>query len=71
MKNISKKLDKTLDFIEVASQGWEGGITTLWDTRVISVLAMEATKSYIATEIQVIGNSETYLYVNVYGPQRL
>eukprot|EP00253_Pinus_taeda_P022097 PITA_22097 len=71
MKSISKKLGKPLDFIEVASQGWEGGITTLWDTRAISVLASEANRAYIATEIQIIGNSETYLCVNVYGPQRL
>eukprot|EP00253_Pinus_taeda_P028496 PITA_28496 len=54
MKSISKKLGKPLDFIEVASQGWEGGITTLWDTRAISVLASEATRAYIATEIQII-----------------
>eukprot|EP00253_Pinus_taeda_P015169 PITA_15169 len=54
MENISKKLGKPLNFIEVASQRWEGGITTLWDTRVISVLSMEATRSYIDTEIHVI-----------------
>eukprot|EP00253_Pinus_taeda_P026358 PITA_26358 len=71
MANISKKLGKPLDFIEVANQRWEGGITTLWDTRVISVLATEATRSYIAMKIQVIVNSETYLCINVYGPQRL
>eukprot|EP00253_Pinus_taeda_P020055 PITA_20055 len=57
MENISKKLGKPIDFIEVASQRWEGGITTLWDTRVVSVLSMEATRSYIATEIQVIGET--------------
>lgn len=68
MKSISKRLGKPLDFIKVASQGWEGGITTLWDTRAISVLASEATRAYIATEIQIIGNFETYLRVNVYGP---
>eukprot|EP00253_Pinus_taeda_P010671 PITA_10671 len=55
MANISKKLGKPIDFIEVASQRWEGGITTLWDTRVVSVLSMEATRSYIAMAVQVIG----------------
>eukprot|EP00253_Pinus_taeda_P007220 PITA_07220 len=54
MGNINKKLGKPIDFIEVASQRWEGGITTLWDTRVVRVLSMEATRSYIATKIQVI-----------------
>eukprot|EP00253_Pinus_taeda_P022648 PITA_22648 len=55
MVNISKKLGKPIDFIEVASQGWEGGITTLWDTKVVSILSMEATRSFIATEVQIIG----------------
>eukprot|EP00253_Pinus_taeda_P012441 PITA_12441 len=71
IKIISQKLGKPLDFIEVASTGWEGGITTFWDSRTISVLASEATHAYIATEIQITGNSDTYLCVNVYGPQRL
>eukprot|EP00253_Pinus_taeda_P026308 PITA_26308 len=71
IKSISQKLGKPLDFIEVASTDWEGGITTFWDSRTISFLASEATHAYIATEIQITGNSETYLCVNVYGPQRL
>eukprot|EP00253_Pinus_taeda_P027896 PITA_27896 len=71
IKSISQKLGKPLDFIEVASSGWEGDITTFWDSRTINVLASEATHAYIATEIQITGNSETYLCVNVYGPQRL
>eukprot|EP00253_Pinus_taeda_P033102 PITA_33102 len=71
IKSISKKLGKPLNFMEVASQGGEGGITTFWDTRNISVIASEATHAYIATEIQITGNSKTYLCVNVYGPQRL
>ena len=71
IKIISQKLGKPLDFMEVASHGWEGGITTFWDTRTISVLASGATHAYIATEIRITGNSETYLCVNVYGPQRL
>ncbi len=71
IKIISQKLGKPLDFIEVAITGWEGGITTFWDSRTISVLASEATHAYIATEIQITGNSETYFCVNVYGPQRL
>eukprot|EP00253_Pinus_taeda_P011321 PITA_11321 len=71
IKIISQKLGRPLDFIEVASTGWEGGITTFWDSRTISVLTSEATHAYIATEIQITGNSETYFCVNAYGPQRL
>lgn len=71
MENISKRLGKPIEFIEVASQGWEGGIATLWDTRVVGIFSMEATRSFVATEVQMIGNSETYLCINVCGPQRL
>eukprot|EP00253_Pinus_taeda_P009477 PITA_09477 len=71
IKSISQKLGRPLDFMEVSSHGWEGGITTFWDTRTISVLASKATHAYIATEIQITGNSQNYLCVNVYGPQRL
>jgi len=71
LENITKKLGKTIKYIDIASQGWEGGIATLWDSRVIEIISMEATRSYIATEFQLTGNSETYLCINVYGPQRL
>lgn len=33
--NISKKLGKAIKYIDIAGQGWEGGIETLWDSRVI------------------------------------
>lgn len=71
MVNISKRLGKHIEFIEVASQGWEGGIVSLWDTRVVNILSMEATRFFVAMEAQMIGNSETYLCTNVYGPQKL
>lgn len=71
LENITKKLGKTIKYIDIASQGWEGGIATLWDSRVIEITSMEATRSYIATEFQLTGNYETYLCINVYGPQRL
>ena len=32
---------------------------------------MEAARSFIATEVQITGNSDTYLCINVYSPQRL
>ena len=57
--------------MEIASHGWEGGLVTLWDTRVINILLAEATRSFIALETQLIGNSEAYLCTKVYGPQKL
>lgn len=71
LEKISKKLGRFIKFTDIASQGWEGGIETLWDSRTIDIISMEATRAYIATEVQLTGNSETYLCINVYGPQRL
>ena len=45
LENITKKLGKSIKYIESASHGWEGGIATLWDSRVIEITSMEATRS--------------------------
>lgn len=66
--NISKKLGKHMEYLEATRNGWEGGLITLWNPEVIKILSSEATKSFIVVEAQVIGNSETYLCTNVYGP---
>lgn len=66
--NASKKLGRQMEYLETASHGWEGGLVTLWNPHVIKILSFEATRSFIAIEVQVIGNSETYLCTNVYGP---
>lgn len=71
MENISKRLGKQVKYMEVASQGWEGGLVSIWDFRAINILATEAKRSYIAMETQIIGNSKTYLCTNVYGPQTI
>lgn len=60
-----------MEYLETASNGWEGGLITLWNTQVIKILSSEAARSFIAVEAQVVGNSETYLCTNVYGPQKL
>ena len=69
--NISKKLGKHMEYMETASNGWEGGLITLWNLQVINILSSEATRSFIAVEAQVVGNSDTYLCTNVYRPHKL
>jgi len=66
--NISKKLGKHMEYLEIASNGWKGDLITLWNPQVIKILSFEATRSFIVVEAQVVGNSETYLCTNVYGP---
>jgi len=68
--NISKKLGKRMEYFEIESNGWEGDLVILWNPQVIQLLSFEVAKSYIAIEVQVVGNLETYLCTNVYGPQK-
>eukprot|EP00253_Pinus_taeda_P033709 PITA_33709 len=71
IKNTSKKLGRQMEYLENASHGWEWGLVTLWNPHVIKILFFEATRHFISLEVQVIGNSETYLCTNIYGPQKL
>eukprot|EP00253_Pinus_taeda_P001936 PITA_01936 len=70
MAKINKKIGRNIDYLEVESQGREGGLATLWNTRDIQVISAEANKHFIVVEAQIIVNSESFLCVNVYGPQR-
>eukprot|EP00253_Pinus_taeda_P008550 PITA_08550 len=70
MAKINKKIGRNINYLEVESQGREGDLATLWDTRDIQVISAEANKHFIAMEAQMTGNSESFLCVNVYGPQR-
>ena len=70
MATISKKIGRNINYLEVEIHGQEGGLAMLWDTRDIQVISAEANKHFIAMEVQTTGNSESFLCVNVYGPQR-
>jgi len=71
MENISKKLWKRMEYIEITSAGWEGGLAILWNPQVLQLISFEAARSHISIEVQMVGNPSTYLCTNVYGPQKL
>eukprot|EP00253_Pinus_taeda_P008283 PITA_08283 len=48
MAKINKKIGRNINYLEVESQGREGGLATLWDTRDIQVISAEANKQFIA-----------------------
>lgn len=60
-----------MEYVETTRNGWYGGLITPWNPQVIRILSSDATRSFIAVEAQVVGNSETYLCTNVYSPQKL
>eukprot|EP00253_Pinus_taeda_P015714 PITA_15714 len=43
----------------------------MWDSREIQMLSVEANKHFMAVEFQPIGNSGSFLCVNIYNPQKL
>ena len=43
----------------------------IWNPQAIQLISSEAARSHISIEVQIVGNSETYLCTNVYGPQKL
>lgn len=65
------KLGRNFEVIEIESKGREGGLATFWDTRRYQVVAAEASKNYLAMEVQPTGNSSSFLCINIYSPQRL
>eukprot|EP00253_Pinus_taeda_P019787 PITA_19787 len=71
ISNLCRKLGRHMEVLENESQGREGGLATMWDSREIQMLSVEANKHYLAVEFQPIGNSGSFLCINIYSPQKL
>eukprot|EP00253_Pinus_taeda_P035653 PITA_35653 len=71
INNLRRKLGSHMEVLENESQGREGGIATMWDSREIQMLSVEANKHFMAVEFQPIGNYGSFLCVNIYSPQKL
>ena len=57
--------------LEVKVEKTTGGILTLWNPQKIGIVDAEASRNYLSVVIQPVGDRDTYLVMNVYGPQRL
>lgn len=44
---------------------------TLWNPLKIGIIDAEASRNYLSVVIQPVGDRETYLVMNVYGPHRM
>eukprot|EP00253_Pinus_taeda_P023359 PITA_23359 len=71
IEKLRVRLGRNFKFLEIESNGREGGLATFWDTRRYQVLVAEASKNYLAMEVQPTGNSSSFLCINVYSPQKL
>eukprot|EP00253_Pinus_taeda_P022169 PITA_22169 len=68
---LCRKLGRNMEVLENVSQGREGGLATMWDIKEIQMLSAEANKHFMAVEFQPIGNSRSFLCINIYSPQKL
>eukprot|EP00253_Pinus_taeda_P032924 PITA_32924 len=71
IKEIHNKWLNRYEFLEVKAEHTAGGILTLWNPNKLDILDAEASREYLSVVIQPIGDKETYLVTNFYGPQRL
>lgn len=71
IKEIHSKWLNSFEFIEVKAENTIGGIVTLWNPQKIGIIDVEASRDYLSVVMQPMGDKETYLVTNVYGPQKM
>ncbi len=71
VRQIHSKWFSRFEFLEVKEENTTGGILTLWDTLKIGIIDAEASRNYLSVVIRPVGERDTYLVTNVYGPQRI
>jgi exonuclease III len=69
METISQQQWRKYKMVAIRGHQMAGGILTLWNPQVLSLIAAEATRHTLTVCMQLIGNTEVILCTNVYGPQ--
>ena len=71
LRQIHSKWLNRFEFLEVKEENIVGGILTLSNPTKIGILDAEASRNYLSVVIQLVGDRDTYLVTNIYGPQRI
>jgi len=71
VRQIHSKWLSSYEFIELKAENTAGGSLTLWSPHKIGILDAEASRNYLSIVIQLVGERDTFLVTNVYGPQRI
>ena len=71
VREIHNKWLNRFEFLEVKADNTVGGILALWNPQNIGIIDAEASRNYLSVIIQPMGDRDTYLVTNVYGPQRM
>ena len=69
MEAINKQQWCKYKMVAIGGHQMAGGILTLWNPQVLSLIAAKATRHTLTIHMQIIGNTEVILCTNVYGPQ--
>ena len=69
LDEVGKHLDRHLEYLAVEGSGMSGGLATFWTPKTLHLLNAKATKTFLALEMQVIGEKGTFMFTNVYSPQ--
>jgi len=68
MEAISKQQWHKYKMVAIEGHQMAGGILTLWNPQVLSLIAAEVTRHTLTVCMQIIGNTEVILCTNVYEP---
>jgi hypothetical protein len=69
METINQQQWPKNKMVAIVGHQMVGGILTLWNPQVLSLIAAKATRDTLTVCMQLIGNIEVILCTNVYGPQ--
>ena len=69
IREIHNKWLTKYAYLEVKAINSAGGILTLWYPQKLGILDAKAARNYLSLVCQPIGDKETYMITNVYGPQ--
>jgi len=71
LKQIHSRWMDRFEFLEVKVENTVGRILTLWHPQKISILDVDASRNYLSIILQLVGAVDTFLFTNVYRPQRI
>ena len=70
IRDIHNKWLCKYEYLEVKANNSAGGILTQWDPQKFGILEAEPSRNYLSLVCSPVGDKETYMITNVYGPQQ-
>ena len=71
LETIGRSMGKRMEYMEVEGNGLGGGLAIFWNPLSLNLHNAEVSRSFISLKMQILGENGTYLFTNVYSPQRM